>query len=75
MKALVGAFNQEKALVGAFSVIVKTNGSFAALLVTTSSSMGWSLVCVVCCVNCEVLGYDTLVVRSVARQCAAVISD
>ena len=25
MKALVGAFNQEKALVGAFSVIVKTN--------------------------------------------------
>ena len=24
MKALVGAFNQEKALVGAFSVIVKT---------------------------------------------------
>ena len=64
-----------KALVGAFSVIVKTDGSFAALLVTTSSSMGWSLVCVVCCVNCEVLGYDTLVVRSVARQCAAVISD
>ena len=35
MKALVGAFNQEKALVGAFSVIVKTDcetdGSFAAL--------------------------------------------
>ena len=32
MKALVGAFNQEKALVGAFSVIVKTDcetdGSF-----------------------------------------------
>ena len=32
MKALVGAFNEEKALVGAFSVIVKTNcetdGSF-----------------------------------------------
>ena len=25
MKALVGAFNQEKALVGAFSVIVKTD--------------------------------------------------
>ena len=25
MKALVGAFNQEKALVGAFSVIVKTS--------------------------------------------------
>ena len=35
MKALVGAFVQEKALVGAFSVIVKTNcetnGSYAAL--------------------------------------------
>ena len=27
MKALVGAFNQEKALVGAFSVIVKTDGA------------------------------------------------
>ena len=26
MKALVGAFNQEKALVGAFSVIVRTTG-------------------------------------------------
>ena len=25
MKALVGAFNQEKALIGAFSVIVKTS--------------------------------------------------
>ena len=36
MKALLGAFNQEKALVGAFSVIVKiyreTNGSCAAQL-------------------------------------------
>ena len=32
VKALLGAFNQEKALVGAFSVIVKTDGSFAALL-------------------------------------------
>ena len=76
MTALIVAFNQEKALVWT-SVIVKTNGSFAALLVivTTSSSMGWSLVCVVCCVNCEVLGYDTLVVVSVARQCAAVSSD
>ena len=31
MKALVGAFNQEKALVGAFSEIVETDGSFAAL--------------------------------------------
>ena len=28
MKALVGAFNQEKALVGAFSVIVQPVGSF-----------------------------------------------
>ena len=39
MKALVGAFNQEKALVGAFSVIVKSSGtfgypSFQALLLT-----------------------------------------
>ena len=38
MKALVGAFNQEKALVGAFSVIVKTDcetdGSSAALILT-----------------------------------------
>ena len=33
MKALVGAFNQEKALVGAFSVIVKTDGSFASIFV------------------------------------------
>ena len=29
VKALVGAFNQEKALVGAFSVIVTTDGSAA----------------------------------------------
>ena len=28
MKALLGAFNQDKALVGAFSVIVKTPGTF-----------------------------------------------
>ena len=34
MKALEGAFNQEKALVGVFCVIVKTDGSFAALGVT-----------------------------------------
>ena len=33
VKALVGAFNQEKALVGAFSVIVKTGcGTDGALL-------------------------------------------
>ena len=31
VKALVGAFNQEKAPVGTFLVIVKTDGSFAAL--------------------------------------------
>ena len=35
MKALVGAFSQEKALVGAFSVIVKADGLFAALFVTS----------------------------------------
>ena len=38
MKALVGAFNQEKALVGAFSVIVKTDcetdGSSATLFIS-----------------------------------------
>ena len=28
VKALVGAFNQEKALVGAFSVIVKSSRTF-----------------------------------------------
>ena len=33
MKAIVGAYNQEKPLVGAFSVIVKTNGAFAALVI------------------------------------------
>ena len=41
MKALVGAFNQEKALVGAFSVIVQPvvepMDRFAALLWTISS--------------------------------------
>ena len=37
MKALVGAFNQEKALVGAFSVIVKTDcGTDGALHSTTT---------------------------------------
>ena len=37
MKALVGAFNQEKALVGAFSVIVKTGcGTDGALHRTTT---------------------------------------
>ena len=41
MKALVGAFNQEKALVGAFSVTVKTDcesdGSSAALICPAQS--------------------------------------
>ena len=37
MKALVGAFNQEKALVGSSSVIVKTDGLFAALAQTQAS--------------------------------------
>ena len=43
MKALVGAFNQEKALVGAFSVIVKTDcetdGSFNS---TTKDVKYWA---------------------------------
>ena len=34
MKALVGAFNQEKALVGAFSVIVKLMDRLTALWMT-----------------------------------------
>ena len=34
MKALAGAFNQEKAFVGAFPVIVKTDGMFSALIPT-----------------------------------------
>ena len=44
VKALVGAFNQEKALVGAFSVIVKTDGLFAALPADegpTAAGSGW----------------------------------
>ena len=52
MKALVGAFNQEKALVGAFSVIVKTgcgtDGSFYSTTfilffapLTELSSLSW----------------------------------
>ena len=41
MKALVGAFNQEKALVGAFSVIVKTNcGTDGSFHSTTSEFLG-----------------------------------
>ena len=39
MKALVGAFNQEKALVGAFSVIVKTGcGTDGALHSTNNDA-------------------------------------
>ena len=38
MKALVGAFNQEKALVGAFSVIVKTGCGTDGALHSTSAS-------------------------------------
>ena len=45
MKALVGAFNQEKALVGAFSVIVKPivepMDRFTALIITLR--LGWGL--------------------------------
>ena len=37
MKALVGAFNQEKALVGAFSVIVKTDCETDGALHSTSN--------------------------------------
>ena len=52
MKALVGAFNQEKALVGAFSVIVKTgcgtDGALHSTLVFDISMLShcssWSLV-------------------------------
>ena len=44
MKALVGAFNQEKALVGAFSVIVKTDcgtdGSFYSAALTSTHKTG-----------------------------------
>ena len=36
MKALVGAFNQEKALVGAFSVIVKTSCETDGLFYSTN---------------------------------------
>ena len=38
MKALVGAFNQEKALVGAFSMIVKPMDHFTALMVTPAAA-------------------------------------
>ena len=37
VKALVGAFNQEKALVGAFSVIVKTDGALHSTTPNTTA--------------------------------------
>ena len=40
MKALVGAFNQEKALVGAFSVIVKTGSGTDGSFYSTTSDPG-----------------------------------
>ena len=40
MKALVGAFNQEKALVGAFSVIVKTDCETDGALNSTALPQG-----------------------------------
>ena len=44
MKALVGAFNQEKALVGAFSVIVKTGcGTDGPFYSTNSGVPAWPL--------------------------------
>ena len=47
MKALVGAFNQEKALVGAFSVIVNTGcGTDGALHSTSYNSPHTDSVCV-----------------------------
>ena len=39
MKALVGAFNQEKALLGAFSVIVKTDCGTDGALNSTDQSV------------------------------------
>ena len=45
MKALVGAFNQEKALVGAFSVIVQPVDRFTALVAFITNG---------CLYNCHV---------------------
>ena len=43
VKALVGAFNQEKALVGAFSMIVKTGcGTDGSIYSTTNNSVALS---------------------------------
>ena len=41
MKALVGAFNQEKALVGVFSVIVKTLRAFVCSSTSKTPTFGW----------------------------------
>ena len=41
VKALVGAFNQEKALVGAFSVIVKTDCATDGSFYSTISYIPW----------------------------------
>ena len=43
VKALVGAFNQEKALVGAFSVIMKTGCGTDGALHSTSSHLAAQL--------------------------------
>ena len=44
MKALVGAFNQEKALVGAFSVIVKTGyGTDRSFYSTSQQGHTWNI--------------------------------
>ena len=55
MKALVGAFNQEKALVGAFSMIVKTDcetdGSSIALLMVMPLPTRWNTTTSLCSVS------------------------
>ena len=44
MKALVGAFNQEKAVVGALSVIVKTDcGTDGSFYSTRRNPGGWTV--------------------------------
>ena len=56
MKALVGAFNQEKALEGAFSVIVKTGCGTGGSFYSTRD-------------NSDMLG-TTLLLRMMGRWCA-----
>ena len=64
MKALVGAFNQEKALVGAFSVIVEPvvepMDSFTALILS----------CVGSSVQVQMLGLCAVMVIFVQLQCS-----